>query len=382
MANFRTGRKKEFSFRGFILNFIRLMLVLSVIVAIFQDRDLVLLIALLGILVTFIPWCCRTFLGFNFSSDVEVISLLFIYGFLIFWGVKGFEEGIWWWGVLMGFGSAIILGFVGLNILCFMNKEGIIEAGNFTISVFTFFFAFSLGGLWEIFEFLVDLLFGFGLSGGEFIGLMFSLISNAVGAIFVSFLGYYYLKSGKQSLVSFFIEGALKRNMKYFKSKKYFEYSSGKINQLVELGENDRMEFKSTLRKNLYTNQLDKNMGHAVLKTIVAYLNSNGGTLLVGVSDSGEIVGLEKDEFQTQDKLKVYFTGLLRNHLGNQFLPFVQYELYPIKDKHVLKIDCSPSPKRVFLKWDSDEEFYVRHGSTTLKLSGNELLDYVAHRFK
>ncbi len=372
---------QNFSFRALILNFIRLMLVLAVIIAIFQERDLVLLIALLGILVTFIPWCCRTFLNFNFSSDVEVISLLFVYGFLIFGGVR-FGEGIWWWYTLMSFGSAVILGFVGLNILYFMNKEGIIEASYFTMSIFTFFFAFSLGGLWKIFEFLVDLIFGFDLSGGEFLGIIFSLIANAVGAIFVSFFGYFYLKSGKQSFVSFFIEGTLKKNFRYFRSKRYFEHSSEKISQLVELGENERLEFKSTLRKNLHTGQMDKNMSHAVLKTIVAYLNSNGGTLLVGVNDSGEIIGLEKDGFPSQDQLKVYFTGLLRNHLGNQFLPFIQYELYPIKDKHVLKIDCSPSIKRVFLKWEGNEEFYVRHGSTTLKLSGNDLLDYVAHRFK
>ena len=42
-------------------------------------------------------------------------------------------------------------------------------------------------------------------------------------------------------------------------------------------------EFKATLRTNLHTGQSDPKMEHAVLKTLVAFLNSSGGTLFLAV---------------------------------------------------------------------------------------------------
>ena len=51
------------------------------------------------------------------------------------------------------------------------------------------------------------------------------------------------------------------------------------------------------------------------------------------------------------------------------------------KGKSILKIDCLPSNKRVFLKWFDQEEFYIRHGPSSLKLAGGDLIDYVRYRF-
>ena len=65
--------------------------------------------------------------------------------------------------------------------------------------------------------------------------------------------------------------------------------------RLIKRGENEKIEFKSTLRINLHTKEQDKKVENSVLKTIVAFLNSEGGTLLIGVSDCGEIIGIEKD---------------------------------------------------------------------------------------
>ena len=53
------------------------------------------------------------------------------------------------------------------------------------------------------------------------------------------------------------------------------------VEHLITLGESDTLEFKSTLRTNLKTGEKDKRMEKAVLKTLVAFLNSEGGTLLI-----------------------------------------------------------------------------------------------------
>src|ERR1700704_5238042 len=57
------------------------------------------------------------------------------------------------------------------------------------------------------------------------------------------------------------------------------------VTKLVGSGTN--IEFKSTLRINLHTRQKDSKMELAVLKTVAAFLNMSGGTLVIGVADDG-----------------------------------------------------------------------------------------------
>jgi len=366
-------------FRAFVLNFIRLMLALAILIAMYSSRDLVFVIAIISLGITFIPLLSRVIFGFKIPAEVEIMVLFSIYGLLVFGSVRGFE--FWWWDILLNLGAAAILGFIGLTVFFVLDKEEIINASPFIVVFFTFCFAFSLGALWEMFEFFLDSIFGFGLQSGGLSDTMKDLVVNALGAIIVSVIGAVHLRSGKRNFMSLFISRFLKRYFKFFKSKRYFEHSSNLISRLIDAGEGDFMEFKSTLRKNLHTGIFDKKIEHSVLKTIVAYLNSKGGTILVGVSDLGRVLGLKEDDFSSHDKLQLYLTGALRTHLGNQFLHYINYELYPIEDKHILKIDCSPSNKRVFLKWDKKEEFYVRHGSSSIHLYGGDLVDYIRHRF-
>ena len=59
--------------------------------------------------------------------------------------------------------------------------------------------------------------------------------------------------------------------------------------ELTTGGETEGVEFKSTLRTNLHTGQPDEKMQMAALKTIAAFLNAGGGTLLIGVADDGSV---------------------------------------------------------------------------------------------
>ena len=118
-----------------------------------------------------------------------------------------------------------------------------------------------------------------------------------------------------------------------------------------------------------------------LLKTLVAYFNSDGGILVVGVSDKGEIIGLDKDAFVNDDKLKLHINNLIKDNIGAQFMHLLHYELINIDGKKILKMDCSPSNKMVFLKDNNQEEFYIRNGPATMKLSGSTLIDYISNHF-
>ncbi|EKD26598.1 MAG: hypothetical protein ACD_79C01103G0001 [uncultured bacterium] len=80
--------------------------------------------------------------------------------------------------------------------------------------------------------------------------------------------------------------------------------------ELISKGEGQHIEFKSTLRMNLHTMKPDREMEFAVLKTIAGFLNSEGGTLLIGLNDQGEIIGIKNDNFTNKDKMMLHLTNL------------------------------------------------------------------------
>ena len=122
-------------------------------------------------------------------------------------------------------------------------------------------------------------------------------------------------------------------------------------------------------------------MEHAVLKTIVAFLNSKGGILLIGVADDGKIIGIAEDEFKTNDKFLLHFTHLFTKKIGKEFGENISYDLYPIDNKIILKIDCTPSSTPVFLKEKGKEEFYIRTGPSSIPLSLSQFNEYVQKHF-
>ena len=370
--------KEGFSKRVAILNMIRVLLVVGFLEALYYNRTLVLVISLIGFVITFIPSVLGKIVGRKIPAEFELIVILFIYGILFLAEVRGLFDFLWW-DVVLNLLASIALGLVGITIAYVLQKEEVMDASPFVIVFLAFCFSFAVGGLWEIFEYSLDGLLGTTLQKGMQ-DTMMDLVVNAIGAFFVSLVGFFYIRKGK-NIMSAFVVKFLEKNRRFFKTKDSLEKSSELIDNVVRRGESEKLEFKSTLRTNLHTGEFDKKIEHAVLKTIVAYLNSRGGSLLVGVSDKGEILGLEKDKFVDNDNLKLYLTNIIKHQVGSQFLPFIDFELFPYKDKHVLKIDCKSSNKRVFLREGREEEFYIRNGPTSTKLGGNELIDYVKYRF-
>jgi len=375
------GTKEEGPSRAhlIIVNFIRVMLVLAFFFSYFKGGRLVLLISGIAFLVTFVPSILEKQFNVKVPARYELLIIFFIYGILLFLEVRGYYADFLVWGILLNMFSAVALGFVGLTVLYSLRRDKKINASSIVIAIFSFCFAVAVGSVWEIFEFALDQTLGFNLQRSG-LDTMKDLIVNSIGASLVSLIGYFYIKGGKEGLVSRFIIRLVDKNGKWFRSN-YSENNPDRVKELIKKGEGKHLEFKSTLRTNLHTNQVDKKMEHSVLKTIVAYLNSHKGSLLIGVGDNGEILGLQKDNFSNKDKLSLHFTNLIKNHIGNEYLPFIKFDAVSLDGKHVFKVDCSKSNKHCFLKANDNEEFYVRSGPSSVKLTGNALIDYIRHNF-
>jgi DNA-binding response OmpR family regulator len=152
------------------------------------------------------------------------------------------------------------------------------------------------------------------------------------------------------------------------------------VKSLIAQGESDRLEFKSTLRWCLRKNEVNRGVEVAWLKTVVAFLNSDGGTLLVGVDDDGGLVGIEKDQFENEDKYLLHVNNKIQQHIGLEHASQIKYSLEPLDGGQILVVDCKPATDPVFLSQGKDEAYFVRTGPGSRQLNIRQALAYVAER--
>ena len=158
------------------------------------------------------------------------------------------------------------------------------------------------------------------------------------------------------------------------------QIDSQRLRSLIDIGENDRFELKSTLRWNLKANKPGREIENACLKTMVAFLNTAGGILLVGVEDDGNVVGLRPDNFPNADKYLLHVNNLIRERIGMEMAQFIKFGIKQLDEKEVLCVQCFPSPEAAFLKHDQNEDFYIRVGPGSRKLTSRETLTYMNNR--
>jgi type I restriction enzyme R subunit len=157
--------------------------------------------------------------------------------------------------------------------------------------------------------------------------------------------------------------------------------------ELIKRSESKTLEFKSTLRWNLKEDrQDDKGVTHAVLKTIAAFLNTEGGDLLIGVADDGSIIGIERDRLENDDKFMRHLAQVVRNGLGDRASTCIDPKVQIVQGKGVCLVSCQRSPEPVFLKWKGIDsgpmgDFFVRSGPGTVKLPADSAKEYIRTRF-
>ena len=191
-------------------------------------------------------------------------------------------------------------------------------------------------------------------------------------------IGFFYNYTKNASIFRYTVDNFLENNSK---TLGITDREVQDIENLILQGESDKLEFKSTIRTNLQTGEPDKRMEKAVLKTLVAFMNSEGGTLLIGVSDDGTVCGIDLDGFDNRDKLNLHFTNMISSSIGNEYLPYIKFKLVDFDEKRsVMRVVCARSRKPVFLKEGKVEIFFVRSGPSSVELAGMNLINYVKNR--
>jgi hypothetical protein len=162
--------------------------------------------------------------------------------------------------------------------------------------------------------------------------------------------------------------------------------SNVELLSLIKKGESRSTEFKQTLSLNLKNPSPNKDpkLEEAVYKTIAGFLNTLGGVLIVGVDDSGEILGInheiEKFHKNNLDTFLKHFRNLISTKIGAQFYTYILYDIVQIDSKNLLVIDCKPSQTPVFINNDS-ADFYIRSNPATELLKGAAIIQYIKNHF-
>jgi hypothetical protein len=145
------------------------------------------------------------------------------------------------------------------------------------------------------------------------------------------------------------------------------------LKDLLNVGESASLEYKSSLRWDVRQQKINTDLRKMIFKTIVGFLNVEGGMLLIGVADNGTVLGVEHDlshkpqtmDAADRDKFGQIFQSALLEYLDAEFNPYIHLSLEEYNGHTVAIVKVDPSPKPVYLKEKSLTEFYIRAGNTT-----------------
>jgi hypothetical protein len=206
---------------------------------------------------------------------------------------------------------------------------------------------------------------------------MVDLIGGTLGSLLFAILTFTSIRYHRPRFMSDFLYGLVETNQAVFRQ----ESDPEEIRRRLAEGEKEDQEFKSSLRTNLKTGEKDPKMEHAVLKSLVAFMNTQGGTLYVGVDDTGRPIGIDVQQFDNKDKFFLHFSNLFKQNIGPEFLPLIEPRILTLEDKDVLQVICHRSKQAVFLRMDNKEQFFVRSGASSVELTGIKMMEFIRKRF-
>ena len=163
------------------------------------------------------------------------------------------------------------------------------------------------------------------------------------------------------------------------------------LEDLIAEGESDELEFKSTLRWDVKEGRINKKLEEVIMKTVAAFANSQGGTLLIGVGDDGEVIGLEPDYHSLggvdRDKFELHLRNLLNQQFGTGFVTSkVVVKFHEVEEKEVCQIETEAAKEPVILivkdkNGQLTEKFYARSGNSSQEIPLSEMNAYIKERF-
>lgn len=157
--------------------------------------------------------------------EFQLIAAAFVFLTLFLGSAADLYYEFWWWDMVLHLGSGFLLGVVGWIFLFILIQSDRLPRGTppSLIWVFSVTFAMTVAVLWEIFEYIVDVIWPHINMMSQETGVhdtMHDLITDFIGAIVVACMGYIYHRTGKTSFLHIAIKGFMKLNPRLFKKRR------------------------------------------------------------------------------------------------------------------------------------------------------------------
>lgn len=165
------------------------------------------------------------------------------------------------------------------------------------------------------------------------------------------------------------------------------------IKNIIKEGESTNVEFKSTLRYDSNTEKINKSLEEVIMKSIAAFANTEGGRLFIGITNDGEIIGLDHDystlKQPNKDFFELHLRTLVETYYGNAFsAENIRIDFVEEEGKYICIVYISKSREPVYSKITNkqglkEEKFFIRVGNSSREIANtSEIIAYINKHFK
>ncbi len=163
------------------------------------------------------------------------------------------------------------------------------------------------------------------------------------------------------------------------------ETDESAVRRRMAAGENETLEFKSSLRWDRRDERVNKELEKVVVKTLAGFLNGKGGTLLIGVEDAGVVVGISVDygtlRKSDRDGFELHLQQIIARDLGEAASSYLTITFHEIDGQDICQVTVDASDHPIYVEDHNTAVFYLRTGNATRPLPVNEAVKYVPRRW-
>lgn len=155
-----------------------------------------------------------------------------------------------------------------------------------------------------------------------------------------------------------------------------------RVRELLARGEGPTVEYKSSLRWDYNESRVNKDLTKVIVRTLAGFLNTQGGTLLIGVNDKGELLDLEADictlgKKSSLDGFELALRAAIASYLGEEIDSRVRLTFLVLDSKRVALAECDTHSSPVYFRDGNRRELCIRSGNLTRSLDAAAAIAYV-----
>lgn len=196
--------------------FLRFLFLLSFVISLIRGEWSLIAVTAVSFGLTFIPSFLERSIHVSLPASFQIVLLIFIFGAQFLGEIFNYYERFWWWDLVLHGWSGVLLGTIGFLLVYILNEaSGVkIVMSPFFVAFFALCFAVTAGVVWEVFEYLMDLIFETNMQKSGLHDTMGDLIIDTTGALIVAINGFFTLRDNKTTPLNKAITGFMEKNPK------------------------------------------------------------------------------------------------------------------------------------------------------------------------